>query len=39
MMHYQCCEGEKIAFVKSDENRRQKVTKQLQYTTQTHIEN
>jgi hypothetical protein len=39
MMHYDCCKGEKMAFVESDEYRRQKVTKQLQYITQRHIEN
>jgi hypothetical protein len=39
MMHYECCKGEKMAFMESDEGRRQKVIKQLQYKTQTHIEN
>jgi hypothetical protein len=39
MMHYECCEGEKMAFVESDEDRKQKITKQLQYRTQTHTEN
>lgn len=38
-MHYECCEGEKMAFVESDDDRKQKVTKQLQYVTQTHTEN
>jgi len=32
-MHYECHKGEKMAFVESDEDRKQKVTKQLEYKT------